>query len=79
MEQDKTLREFWSLVRDTWDTILTGDRPFVEKPPGPGFPSRYFRMADIEEDYYARNLKDAGTRAAAQAEISKLIHEYRAN
>ncbi|PWU13526.1 MAG: hypothetical protein C5B49_14545 [Bdellovibrio sp.] len=68
---------FWQLLRETWDGVLIGDRPFVEKP-GTS-PARYQKLADLEDSYLSKDLTDTGVRAAAKKEILRIINEYRAN
>jgi len=68
---------FWTLLRETWDAVLTGDAPFVEKAPA-GQPPRFAKMHEIEEDFLGRDLSDPAVRAAARARILQVIEEYRA-
>lgn len=68
---------FWTLLRETWDGVLDGASPFVEKAPA-GQPPRFVRMHEIEEDYVGRDLSDPALRKAAQERIRKLIEDYRA-
>jgi hypothetical protein len=68
---------FWALLRETWDQVLTGVSPFVERAPG-GQPPRYVKMWDVEENALARDLSDPAVRSAVQAQILKVIGEYRA-
>jgi hypothetical protein len=68
---------FWALLRETWDGILDGRGPFVEKTP-PGQPPRFVRMHAIETDYIGRDLADSVLRKAAQDRIRAVVDEYRA-
>jgi hypothetical protein len=68
---------FWTLLRATWDGVLTGQGPFVERSPA-GQPPRFVKMHQIEEDYLGRDLSDPATRQAARDRILAVIEEYRA-
>jgi hypothetical protein len=68
---------FWTLVREVWDGILTGDGPFVERMPA-GQPPRFMKMYAIEQDYLGRDLSDPALREAARRRVLDLIEEYRA-
>ena len=70
-------RAFWALLRQTWDEVLIGDRPFVERTP-PGRPPRFAEMMEIEDRYAAQDLGVPAVRAAARAAILRLIDDYRA-
>jgi hypothetical protein len=67
---------FWALLRETWDSVLTGARPFVETVP-PGQPPRFMKMYDVEEDYIGRDLTDPAVKSVARQRILKIIEEYR--
>ena len=67
---------FWTLLRQTWDGVLTGRDPFVERMPA-GQPPRFVRVGEIEEDYLGRDLSDPGERSAARERILKIIEDYR--
>jgi hypothetical protein len=67
---------FWALLRETWDGVLTGLDPFVERTP-PGQPPRFVRMHAVEEDYLGRDLRDPSVRAVARERILRMIEEYR--
>jgi hypothetical protein len=67
---------FWTLLRETWDTVLTGLGPFVERVPA-GQPPRFVRMGEVEEHYLDRDLSDADERTAAKDRILKIIEQYR--
>jgi hypothetical protein len=69
---------FWALSRETWDGILTGQGPFVEKAPS-GQPPRFVKFDQIEDDYLGRDLSDPATRKAARDRILAIIDEYRAH
>ena len=68
---------FWSVLRETWDSVLDGAGPFVEKAPA-GEPPRFVRMHEVEEDYLGRELADPGSRKAAEKRILEVIEAYRA-
>jgi hypothetical protein len=67
---------FWALLRETWDSILTGTGPFVERTPA-GQPPRFMKIYDVEEEYIGRDLSDPAVRAAARERILRVIEEYR--
>ena len=71
--------EFWTLVRETWDQILIGDRPFLEKPADAGRPSRYYVMSELEDDTLTQkaNLHDPAVRSRLRGEIGKVISDFR--
>lgn len=68
---------FWALLRETWDGLLDGTGPFVERAP-PGQPPRFVRMFDLEDDALGRDLSDPAIRQATRARILEIIREYRA-
>ncbi len=68
---------FWTVLRETWDGVLTGKAPFVERQP-PGQPPRFVKMYQVEEDFLARDLSDPAVRQAARERILSVIDEYRA-
>jgi hypothetical protein len=70
---------FWSLLREIWDEVLSGDRPFVERATTPGQPNRYVQIMGIEERYVGQNLQDPAIRAAAKAEVIAAIEAFREN
>jgi hypothetical protein len=67
---------FWTLLRETWDGVLTGSGPFVESTP-PGQPPRFMKMYEVEEAYVGRDLADPAIRSAARARILDVIEAYR--
>jgi hypothetical protein len=67
---------FWTLLRETWDSVLTGREPFLEQVPA-GQPPRFVRMREVEDDYLARDLSDPAERTAAKKRVLKVIEEYR--
>ena len=68
---------FWALLRETWDGLLDGTGPFVERAP-PGQPPRFVRMFDLEDDALGRDLSDPVIRQTTRARILEIIREYRA-
>ncbi len=68
---------FWSVLRETWDTVLDGAGPFVEKAAA-GAPPRFVRMHEVEQDYVGRELADPASREAARKRILEVIVAYRA-
>jgi hypothetical protein len=70
-------RAYWALLRETWDSVLDGSRPFVERAPA-GQPPRFVKMFAVEEDAITRDLFDPATREAVRRRILDVIEEYRA-
>ena len=70
-------RAFWTLLRETWDSVLDGAGPFVERVPA-GQPPRFAKMFDVEEEVLGRDLSDPAVREATRARIFEVIREYRA-
>jgi hypothetical protein len=69
-------RAYWGLLRETWDAVLDGARPFIERAPA-GQPPRFVKMFAIEEDAIARDLSDPATRESIRRRIIEVIEEYR--
>jgi uncharacterized protein YciI len=69
-------RDYWALLRETWDGILNGSGPFVERAL-PGGPPRFVKMFEVEEDAIAQNLADPAVRQAVRARILAVIEAYR--
>ena len=67
---------FWALLRETWDSVLTGRAPVVEVTP-PGEPARFLKMYEIEESYLGRDLADPTMRHEARHRILEVIDAYR--
>lgn len=67
---------FWTLLRETWDSVLTGREPFIERMPAGQLP-RFVRMGEVEEHYLGRDLSDPDARTAAKERILRIIEEYR--
>lgn len=74
----QTRNAFWSLLREVWDEVLIGDRPFIEKTIA-GQPSRYQKIMELEDKYILQNLNNPATRQAAKNTIMQTIQAYRAN
>jgi hypothetical protein len=70
-------QSFWALSRDVWDSVLTGQAPFIETLP-PGQPPRFVKMFGVERDFLGRDLADPTQRQAARERILEVIREYRA-
>ncbi|MCL6640046.1 MAG: hypothetical protein K6T92_01610, partial [Candidatus Rokubacteria bacterium] len=64
------------LRRETWDGVLNGRGPFVERAPA-GEPPRFVRTQEIEERYIGRDLSDPEVSGAARDEILRVIDHYR--
>lgn len=69
-------KEFWSLLRQTWDEVLLGDETFVEIL-NPGQAPRFVKMGQVEDKYLTKNLADSEVRKAARDEILAVISAYR--
>lgn len=69
-------RAFWSLLREVWDEVLSGNETFIEKSIK-GQPPRYVRIWAIEEKYLGQDLNDPAIRARAKSEILNVIDSYR--
>ena len=70
-------RAFWAVLREAWDSVLVGDRSFVERTPV-GAPPRFVAMMEVEERYLSLDLADPAVRRAAREEILRVIEAYRA-
>lgn len=70
-------RAFWRLVRETWEGVLDGSGPFVERVPA-GQPPRFVKMFELEDEMLGQDLADPATREAARRRILEIIREYRA-
>jgi hypothetical protein len=70
-------RDYWVLLRETWDGLLDGSGPFIERAPA-GRPPRFVKMFEVEDDAIARNLADPAVREAVRQRILAVIEEYRA-
>ena len=68
---------FWTLLRETWDGLLDGSGPFVERLP-PGQPPRFARMFDLEDGAIGKDLSDPAVRDATRWSILEIIGQYRA-
>jgi hypothetical protein len=73
--------DFWQLTREAWDEVLIGDRPFIEKAPAPGTPSRYWKMSELEEDTLDQkaDLTNPSVRSGLITQIKQIIQNFRAN
>lgn len=69
-------RTYWTLLRETWDGVLDGSGPFVERAPA-GRPPRFVKMFEVEDDAISRNLTDPAVRQAVRERILAVIEEYR--
>ena len=65
----------WLLMRDVWNEVLLGDRPFSEKTVDGE--SRYDDMMDIQDEYMQKDLANPAVRKAAHDEILGVINAYR--
>ena len=71
-------RAFWTLLRETWDGILDGSKPFVDRTPA-GQPPRFVRMFELEDQAAGRDLSNEQVRQATRREILDIIEQYRAD
>jgi hypothetical protein len=71
-------RSFWTLLRETWDDVLVGDRPFIERAPAGQTPPRFVKMYEVEQDYVDQDLSDPTRVKAARERILRIIEDYRA-
>lgn len=71
--------DFWTLTREVWDSVLIGDRSFVELAAAPGRPSRYYEMSELEDTVLTTkaNLADPSMRAKIASQIRQLISDFR--
>jgi uncharacterized protein DUF6607 len=67
---------FWTLLRETWDGVLDGSGPFVERVPA-GQPPRFVKMFELEEETMGKDLSDPPTRELTRRRILEIIKEYR--
>jgi hypothetical protein len=72
-----TRTAFWEILRETWDSVLIGDRPFIEKtlPTGP----RYGQVMQLEQDASTMDLTRSSDRQQVQQKLLQIIKDYRAN
>jgi hypothetical protein len=70
-------RDYWALLRETWDGLLDGSGPFTERALA-GRPPRFVKMFEVEEDAIAQNLADPTVREAVRQRVLAVIEEYRA-
>ncbi|MES2855927.1 MAG: DUF6607 family protein [Bdellovibrionota bacterium] len=68
-------KAFWTLLRQTWGEVLTGDSTFVEMEPA-GQPKRYMQMMALEADY-ASKMSDPEVKATVREKILSLINTFR--
>jgi hypothetical protein len=69
-------KDFWALLRGTWDEVFTGDSDFIEQKPQ-GQPPRFVKMMKVEEEFANQDLSKAEIREKARDQILKVIREYR--
>lgn len=70
-------RAFRTLLRETWEGVLDGTGPFVERAPA-GQPPRFVKVFELEDEMRGRDLADPTIREAARRRILEIIREYRA-
>jgi len=69
-------RSIWTLLRETWDGVLDGSKPFVERAPA-GQPPRFVKMFELEDSVLGRDLSDQAIRQETRRRILDVIQEYR--
>lgn len=69
-------KDFWALLRGTWDEVFTGNSDFIEQTPK-GQPPRFVKMMEIEKEFANQDLSKTETREKARDQILKVIREYR--
>jgi len=69
-------RDYWVLLRETWDGVLDGSKPFVERAPA-GQPPRFVKMFELEDSVLGRDLSDQAIRQETRRRILDVIQEYR--
>ncbi|HEY7436159.1 MAG TPA: DUF6607 family protein [Methylomirabilota bacterium] len=69
-------RDYWALLRETWDGILDGAGPFLERGPA-GQPPRFVKMFEVEDDAITRNLAEPAERQSVRERILAVIDAYR--
>jgi hypothetical protein len=69
-------KEFWKVLRETWDEVLTAKESFQEKNPE-GAPPRYAKMIEIEDEFLKKGKFTAADKKAAKEKILATIGEYR--
>ena len=67
---------FGDILREVWDSILIGDRPFYEMTPA-GSPPRFAAMLEIEEQFKTQDLSDPTVRQSAAEAVRLVIQRYR--
>jgi hypothetical protein len=71
-------KAFWELLRETWDTVLIGDRDFKERSRLPGG-SRYSQVMALEEEALKVDLSNPAQRKTIQDKLLKIISDSRIN
>lgn len=72
----KARKEFWSVLRETWNEVFKDGKPITEKDIKP---PRYAKMFEIEDTFIKQNLSDPNVRKQAKDAILKVIREYLVN
>lgn len=68
-------QEFWSVMREAWDSVLLADKAFEEK--AIAGQSRYARIMALEEEYLNQDMRSPLNRQAARNAILAVIQEFR--
>ncbi len=69
-------KEFWAVLRDTWEEVYKEGQNFVEKTTK-GQPPRYAKMMEVEESFMKKDLTKPEVKKEAREAILKVINEYR--
>ena len=70
-------KAFWKVLREAWDGIYTGDRPFIET--ANASRGRYSQVLDLQDQYSHSNLEDPAVRKQLIQDLQTIIAKYRAN
>jgi hypothetical protein len=69
-------RDFWNVMRESWDLVLDGQSNFEEKVLA-GQPSRYNRIMALEDQFLQKDERSPINRETARQAILAIINEYR--
>ena len=75
----KAGQPFWNVLRQAWDEVLVGDRPFLELAATPGQASRYSQILDIEDLSQTQDLNLESNRRSIISSIQAVISSFRKN
>lgn len=72
----KPRREFWALLKNTWNEVYKEGQPFTEVT-AKGQPPRFAKMMEVEAAYLDKDLSKPEIRNEAKMAILKTINDYR--